>query len=69
MKTIAHHQLTNAQPVLDQHPPANVPPSVLLLSMTSHGLEYPFGQLGSAVPAVPPPSSLCIPSLLAGGVG
>ncbi|KAK4829699.1 hypothetical protein QYF61_006074 [Mycteria americana] len=36
------------------------------LSMTSYGVEYPFGQLGSAVPAVSPPSFLCTPSLLTG---
>ncbi|KAK4821599.1 LOW QUALITY PROTEIN: hypothetical protein QYF61_025176 [Mycteria americana] len=36
-----------------------------MLSMTSYGMEYPFGQLGSAVPAVSPPSFLCSPSLLA----
>ena len=34
-----------------------------------NGMEYPFGQLGSAVPAVSPPNFLCTPSLLAGGVG
>ncbi|KAK4830244.1 hypothetical protein QYF61_009311 [Mycteria americana] len=39
-----------------------------LLSMMSYGVGYPFGQLGSAVPAVAPPSFLCTPSLLAGGV-
>ncbi|KAK4823300.1 hypothetical protein QYF61_000513 [Mycteria americana] len=37
-----------------------------MLSMMSYGVEYPFGQLGSAVPAVSPPNSLCTPSLLAG---
>ena len=52
----------------------NVPPSfffpqLYMLSMTSYGLEYPCGQLGSAVPAVSPPNFLCTPSLLAGGVG
>ena len=36
--------------------------------MTSHGMEYPFGQLGSAVPAVSPSNLLCTPSLFAGGV-
>ena len=36
--------------------------------MMSYGMEYPFGQLGSAVPAASPPSFLCTPSLLAGGV-
>ncbi|KAK4824175.1 LOW QUALITY PROTEIN: hypothetical protein QYF61_011472, partial [Mycteria americana] len=38
-----------------------------MLSMTPYGVEQPFGQLGSAVPAVSPPSFLCTPSLLAGG--
>lgn len=27
-----------------------------ILNMTSHGLEYPFGQMGSSVLAVAPPS-------------
>ncbi|KAK4830790.1 hypothetical protein QYF61_013623 [Mycteria americana] len=40
-----------------------------MLSMTPYSVGYPFGQLGSAVPAVSPPNSLCTPSLLAGGVG
>lgn len=31
----------------------------------SYGMQYPFGLLGSAVPAVSPPSRLLIPSLLA----
>jgi len=29
----------------------------------SYGMEYPFGQLGSAVLAVSPPTPLCPPSL------
>ena len=37
--------------------------------MTPYGMEYPFGQLGSAVLAASPPIFLCSPSLLAGGVG
>ena len=37
---------------------------LLLLSVLSHGMEYPFGQLESAVLAVSPPSFLCTPSLL-----
>ena len=41
-------------------------PSFLLLSMTSYGMGYPFGQLGSAVPAVSPPNLLPTPSLLTG---
>jgi len=32
-----------------------LPPQLYMLSMTSYGMEYPFGQLGSAVPAVSPP--------------
>lgn len=35
-----------------------------MLSTTSYGLEYPCGQLGSAVSAVSPPSSFGIPSQL-----
>jgi len=39
----------------------NVPPSfffpqLYMLSMMSYGMEYPFGQLGSAVLAVPAPN-------------
>jgi len=34
--------------------------------MTSLGMEYPFGQVGSTVLAVSPPSFFCTPSLLAG---
>jgi len=68
-ETIAHDQLTNARPVPEQWQPAQPPfPPLYKLSMTFYGMGYPFGQLGSAVPAVPPPSSLCTPSLLAGGV-
>ncbi|KAK4832965.1 hypothetical protein QYF61_026791 [Mycteria americana] len=37
-----------------------------MLSMTPYGMGYPFGQLGSAVPAVSHPNFLCTPSLLAG---
>ena len=64
---IAHHPLTNAQPVPEQQPPSPQPTSpVCLFSMTSYGMEYPFGQFGPAVPAVSPPSFLCTPSLLVG---
>ena len=67
---VAHHQLTDAQPVPEQWQPqpACLLPAFLLLSVTSYDMEYPFGQLGSAVPAVPPPSFLCTPSLLTDGV-
>ncbi|CAM9616376.1 unnamed protein product, partial [Bubo scandiacus] len=41
-----------------QQPPPPTYPLVLLLSMMSYGMEYPFGQLGSAVPAVFPPNFL-----------
>jgi len=37
-----------------------------MLRMTSCGTDYPFAQLGSAVPAMPPPNFLCPPSLHAG---
>jgi len=46
-----------------------LPHASYMLSMASYGTEDPFGQLGSAVPAVSPPNSLCTPSPLAGGVG
>ncbi|KAK4817959.1 hypothetical protein QYF61_003479 [Mycteria americana] len=36
-----------------------------MLSMMSYGMEYPFDQFRSAVPAVSPPNFLCTPSLLA----
>ena len=53
-----------------KHPPASFFfPQLYMLNMMSYGLEYPLGQLGSAVPAVSPPNSLCPPSLLTGGVG
>jgi len=62
---IARYPLTNAQPIHEQQtlPPSHLPP-VLLFSVMSYGMEYPFGQFGSAVLAVSPPSFLCIPSLL-----
>ncbi|KAK4820316.1 hypothetical protein QYF61_022933 [Mycteria americana] len=48
-------------------PSRDLDPRLYMLSMTSYGTEYPFGQLGSAVPAVSPPNLLCTPSLLTGG--
>jgi len=44
----------------------NVPLFLLLymLSMASYGMGYPFGQLGSAVPAVSALNFLCSPRLL-----
>ena len=44
-------------------------PQLYMLSMMSYGMEYPFGQLGSAVPAVSPPNLLCTSSLFTGRVG
>lgn len=41
----------------------------LFLTMTAHSMEYPFGQFGSAVPAVFPPNLLPTPSLLSGQAG
>ena len=55
---IAHHLLTNAQLVPEQQSlPGQLPP-VYILGMTSHGMEYPIGQFGSAVLAVSPHSFL-----------
>jgi len=42
-------------------------PRPYMLSMALYGMAYPFGQLGSAVPAVSPPNFLCTPSPLIGG--
>ena len=70
MKTTAHHHLTNAQPVLDQHPPANVPPTSIAehditrsgMSLWAVGVSCP-----GCVPAASPPNSFCTSSLLTGG--
>ncbi|KAK4810397.1 hypothetical protein QYF61_023708 [Mycteria americana] len=49
-----------------QHSPGTSPASTLsklyMLSMTPYGVGCPFGQLGSAVPAMSPPSSWCPPA-------
>jgi len=65
--TIACHLLMDVHPIPEKQsqPPSQLP-LVYILSVTSYGTEYPFGQFGSAVPAVSPPVFLCIPSLLAG---
>ena len=63
---IAHHPLTDAQSV-PEHQSLPAPLFLIyILGMTSHGMEYPFGQLGSAVLAVSPHNFLCPSSLLAG---
>lgn len=49
-------------------PPSFVFPQPYMLSMIPYGLGHPFGVLESAVQAVSPPSLLCTPSPLAGGV-
>ena len=46
-------------------PPPPLPP-VYVLGMTSHGMEYPVGQLGSGALAVSCASFLCPSSFLAG---
>ena len=56
------------KPITLNYPTAFFFPQLYALSMKPYGLEYPFGQMGPAVLAVPPPSSLCTPSPLAGGV-
>ena len=58
--------LTSPSPGSSPLPPRQLPP-VYTLSMTSYGMEYPFGQLDSAVLAASLPSFLCTPCLLAGG--
>ena len=55
----------------DKHHNAECPPlpsssPAYVLSVVSYGMEYPFGQLGSAVLAVSPPNSPCPSSPLAG---
>jgi len=42
-------------------------PELLLLTTMSYDMGYPFGQLGSAVPAVFPANLLHVPSLFTGG--
>ena len=65
---IAHHSPTDAQLVPEQRsaPPGQLPP-VYILGMMSYGMEYSFGQFGSAVLAVSPPSFLCPPAYLLAG--
>ena len=59
---IAHHLLDTAQSVPRHQPlPSGQLPLVLLFSMMPYGVEYAFGQFGSAVLAVSPPSFLCPP--------
>ena len=64
---MVHLLLTDGQPDHKQRPhlPGQLPP-YLLLSTMPYGLAYSFGQSGSPVRALSPPSSCCTPSLLAG---
>ena len=64
---MVHLLLTDGQPDHKQRPhlPGQLPPYLLLSTMPS-GLAYSFGQSGSPVRALSPPSSCCTPSLLAG---
>ena len=48
-------------------PPLPPPPPRFYTEQTSYGMEYPFGQFGSAVLAMSPPKILPTPSLLGGG--
>jgi len=73
MRTIAHHQPTNAQPLPRQQLPPPPPPTsllLLLLSTTSCGMVWniplvSWGQLSRLCPS----QLLVPPSLLAGGWG
>jgi len=51
---IAHYPMPSLFPSSNPWPT----PPVYVLSMTSYGIIYPFGQFGSAVLAVSPPSFL-----------
>lgn len=53
--TVAHCSLTSAQPV----PKQPLRQLSLFIYMTFHGMEFPFGEFGSAVTALLPPSFLC----------
>ena len=60
---IAHHLPTNAQLVPERRSLLAPLSPVYILGMTSHGMEYPFGQFGSPVLAVSPPNFLCTSKL------
>ena len=65
-KAITHHLPQHAQPVPEQQLLWNdywPPPKFLLLSEMLYGMEHPFGQFRSAVPAVSPPNRVSTPSL------
>lgn len=60
---IAYHPLTNAQLLSEHWQPPQPTPVVLLFSVMSHGMEYPFGQFGSAVSVLSTPSLLIVRSV------
>jgi len=62
-KAIAHHQLTDAQPVPPRQHPLPKSPRVSLLTTSSYAREYPLGQLSWLCPSQP----LVHPSLPAVG--
>jgi len=57
----------NSQPVPEQWQPLANSSPVLLMSMASSSIEYPFGQFGSAVPPTFSARLLFSPNLLMGG--
>jgi len=61
-KTGLHHTLRSlgkTDVITPNVPSSSFIPHVLLLSKTPYDVGHPFGQLGSAVPAVSPPSFFC----------
>lgn len=65
-KAVAYHELTINQSLSNSSPSLNCPP-VSLPTVMVWSRECPLVQMGSAVPAVLSPSTLCTPSLLAVG--
>lgn len=65
--TFAHYTLTNDKPIPNQQPPCSKLIPVLLFHVIPYGIEYPFGQFGSAVLFFPLPGCCASPdSMLAG---
>jgi len=65
--SVTHTGYLGRQTSSDRMSPPSFP-QLFLLRMMLHDMGCPFGQLGSAVPAVSQPSFLCTPSPLADGV-
>ncbi|KAK4829473.1 hypothetical protein QYF61_004763 [Mycteria americana] len=63
-EVISHQDQDFTVPFLGLHevPLGPILQPLSMLSMTPYGMEQLFGQLGSAVPAVSPPNSLCPPA-------